>query len=74
MSKKQQHPLKSWRLATGISQYELGLELGVTNITVSRWETGLRKIDASLLPKVARITGINPARLRPDLAKLLEVA
>jgi transcriptional regulator with XRE-family HTH domain len=70
----EEHPLKIWRTVTSTSQYELGLRLGVTNITISRWETGLRKIDASLVPRVSKITGIPPKSLRPDLAQLLEVA
>ncbi len=55
----------------GITQEALGKELGVTGITVSRWETKARKIDDDLLTKVSEHTGIAPELLRPDLAKLM---
>lgn len=65
------HPLKDYRTAKGLTQDALAKELGVTNITVSRWETGARKIERKLLPMVAEKTGIAPRILRPDLAELL---
>jgi transcriptional regulator with XRE-family HTH domain len=66
--------LKGYRAARGITQTQLGDELGVTMMTVSRWETGLRKIDKGMLPHVAAKTGIPKKLLRPDLAELLEEA
>ena len=65
------HPLKDYRTGRGLTQDALAKELGVTNITVSRWETGARKIDEAYLPLVAEKTGIPAADLRPDLAKLM---
>jgi transcriptional regulator with XRE-family HTH domain len=35
---------KKLRLAKGYSQSQLARALGVTTMTVSRWETGLRKV------------------------------
>lgn len=55
----------------GLTQEALGRELGVTGITVSRWETKKRKIDDDLLPRVSEHTGIAPEILRPDLARLM---
>ena len=47
--------------------------LGVSRTTVARWETGTRKLGKDWLTKVARKTGIAPAKLRPDLAELMRV-
>lgn len=48
--------------------------LDVARETVSRWESGARKIDEDKLPMVSEKTGISPRALRPDLAKLLDPA
>lgn len=40
--------LKEWRSENSYSQIELARVLGVTNICISRWETGLRHIPAFL--------------------------
>ena len=40
--------LKAWRKKYGYSQKELAEALQVTNVTVSRWETGERKIPSFL--------------------------
>lgn len=68
------HPLRRYRESNGYTQTALAKELGVSSITVSRWETGARKIDADLLPKIAEKTGLSAKTLRPDLAKLLEAS
>lgn len=66
--------LRKYRVGRGLTQAALGRELGVTDVTVSRWETGLRKVDDELLPMVAEKTGIAKSKLRPDLAALLREA
>lgn len=66
------HPLKSYRERHGYTQTALAKELGVSSITVSRWETGARKIDPDLVPSVAEKTGLRPKELRPDLAEVFE--
>lgn len=68
------HPLKNYREQLGLTQDALAKELGVSSITVSRWETGARKIDQDLLPHVSGKTGIAPEELRPDLARLMKPA
>ncbi len=68
------HRLKKYRTDRGLTQDALAKELGVDPITVSRWETGARKIDDSLLPAVSEKTGIPRVELRPDLAELLNEA
>lgn len=64
------HPLKSFRTQKRLTQLELAGLLDVARTTVARWETG-RRIDETLLPRVAERTGIAPYVLRPDLARLL---
>jgi transcriptional regulator with XRE-family HTH domain len=68
------HPLKAFRekQQPPLSQEDLAALFGVTKPTVSRWETGTRKIDRDLLEIVAGKTGIDPRELRPDLARLFE--
>lgn len=59
--------LTEYRKARGLSQEELAELLGVSRPTVTRWETGARKIDGRLVPAVSEQTGIPVSDLRPDL-------
>jgi transcriptional regulator with XRE-family HTH domain len=69
------HPLVKYRNDNGRqSQEALAKTLEVSSVTVSRWETGARKIDRAILPRIVERTGIPAAELRPDLAKLLAPA
>jgi transcriptional regulator with XRE-family HTH domain len=68
------HPLRSYRDERDMTQDALAKELGVTSITVSRWETGARRIDGSLLDLVSEKTGIPKRELRPDLAEVMREA
>lgn len=61
------HPLKAYRAKAGLTQLDLADRLGVTRTSVARWETGARKIDANLVAKISRETGIGVLELRPDL-------
>lgn len=67
------HPLKAFREKQNppLSQGELADLLGVARETVTRWESGTRKITEQKLPAVSEKTGISPRELRPDLAELL---
>lgn len=65
------HPLVRYRQQQSLTQARLGALLGVTDVTVSRWENGIRKIDQNKLSEVARLTGIPARDLRPDLAELM---
>lgn len=67
------HPLRAYRERQNprLTQKQLADRLGVKKATVSRWETGARKLDETKLTEVAEATGIAPSDLRPDLAELL---
>lgn len=66
------HPLKSYRESQSppLSQEQMAALLGVSKASVSRWETGERKPEQALVPRISAKTGIHPAKLRPDLAGL----
>jgi transcriptional regulator with XRE-family HTH domain len=67
------HPLRNFRETQNprLTQDQLANLLGVSKASVSRWETGTRKLDEDLLSSVSAKTGIPKAKLRPDLAELL---
>jgi len=68
------HPLRTFREKRDppLSQEQLADMLGVSRVTITRWEAGSRRIDQDKLPLVAALTGIPRRFLRPDLASLLE--
>lgn len=70
------NPLKAFRerQTPPLSQGQLAEKLGVSRVSVTRWEAKRRKINKDLLPRVASVTGLSPAELRPDLAVLMEGA
>ena len=67
------HPLRAYRKRQQppLSQAGLARDLGVTRVTVHRWENGDRSIDPGLVPSVSEKTGIPATELRPDLADLM---
>jgi transcriptional regulator with XRE-family HTH domain len=60
--------LKGLRELKGLSQTELARLTGTQQAQIHRWETGERNVTAKFLPAVARVLGVDPAELRPDLA------
>lgn len=66
------HPLTAFRHDQALSQEALAEMLGVSRVTVTRWERGTRKIKADKLSVIARKTGIPAGELRPDLARVME--
>lgn len=66
------HPLRAFREAQDppLSQEQLAALLGVSRVTVTRWESGARKPEPEELPAISKKTGIPAAKLRPDLAEL----
>jgi transcriptional regulator with XRE-family HTH domain len=76
MAMKITHPLKTFRESQTppLSQEQLADMLRVSRVTVTRWESGARKIDDKKLPVVSAKTGIPRTKLRPDLAALMREA
>ena len=68
------HPLKTYRDSQNprLSQDDFAKMVPVSRPTVHRWETGARKIDEDLLPRIVEITGIPAKELRPDLEERLQ--
>lgn len=67
------HPLYEYRLAQGLSQAALARKLGVSRVSISRWESGDRRPDERIIPRIIDLTGLSAAILRPDLAKRYEI-
>jgi transcriptional regulator with XRE-family HTH domain len=68
------HPLKTYRALRQISQVELARQLGVTSVTLSRWESGKRQPSTKAVTRIMAHTGIAPVLLRPDFAAMLKAA
>jgi transcriptional regulator with XRE-family HTH domain len=69
------HPLTAYRERHGLSQMDLARRLGVRGSgTISKWENG--QVPAERVLDIARLTGIPPHRLRPDIypQRLVRVA
>jgi len=64
--------LAKWRGEVGKTQADLARDLEVAVMTVSRWETGDRKIGVTKLADVAEMTGLPKRLLRPDLAESMQ--
>lgn len=57
--------LRAAREAAGLSQHQLGVILGVTNMTVYGWETGRRSPHPTRVGAIAEALGVTPADLVP---------
>lgn len=66
----QKNFIAEWREKRGLTQEQLGGRIGVSDVTVSRWETGTRKPDLSAQAAICEALGGNlqPADLfrHPD--------
>lgn len=51
--------LRELRKKTGLSQKEVGTELGVAQSTVAMWETGDNRPRPDKIPEIANIYGVN---------------
>lgn len=60
--------IKTKREALGLSQEQLGKEVGVTRFTVLRWEQGDRPHE-NKLSRLAEVLDIPAKELRPDLVE-----
>lgn len=54
------------RIEAGLTQEDLADTLGVSSVTLGRWETGARKITAEKLIEIAQALGIPVGHLYPD--------
>lgn len=54
------------RKQAGMTQEDVALRMGVSPITVSRWETGTRQISLELFFDLAQLYGALPAALMSD--------
>jgi DNA-binding XRE family transcriptional regulator len=68
------HPLRKWRLENKKTRDDLAAAVGVSGVTITRWENGARRIPDGKLPVVSAKTGIPRTKLRPDLAALMREA
>jgi hypothetical protein len=59
--------LKTWREAQNLSIPEAATLGGVERATWWRWESGVRRIGLSSVPRIEEITGISRRDLRPDI-------
>lgn len=57
------NPLRAARLAAGMSQQQLADRLGITQATISTWETGKVSPRVSDLTQVATALGVAPIAL-----------
>lgn len=67
------HPLAAYRKLKGLSREALGKELGVSGVTVGRWENKKRKVNDDLVAAISDKTGIPTTELRPDLAQKMRI-
>lgn len=60
--------LKEWREARHLTQEQLAARLGVSHVTISRWETGQRRPDLNAQAAISEALGIHPIDLQrhPD--------
>ena len=68
------HPLKEFRDREKLSQGQLAELLGVSRVSVTRWENRTRLPDEKHLPRIHEKTGIQPSALRPDKAAIFSEA
>lgn len=61
------HPLAAFRKTAGLSQEALAAKLGVTGMTVSRWERGEFMPRRKDWPKIASVTGLQYTDLLPHV-------
>lgn len=55
--------IRACRRSLGMTQRELAERLGITDKTVSRWESGVQIPDAEMVPSLARIFGVSIGEL-----------
>lgn len=61
--------IKAARINAGLTQKELAKIIGVSNLTISSWETGKTEPTVSQLKKIAEVTDINIINLVTEKAR-----
>jgi transcriptional regulator with XRE-family HTH domain len=61
-------PIRAHRHVTGMSQFELGEQIGISFQQVQKYERGKNRVSASMLCHVARALNCRPQDLLPDQA------
>ncbi len=55
----QPSPIRAARIAAGMTQQQLADALGISQVSVTRWETGEREPRVSTLKRIASVLGCN---------------
>lgn len=55
----QPSPIRAARIAAGMTQQQLADALGISQVSVTRWETGEREPRVSTLNRIASVLGCN---------------
>lgn len=55
----QPSPIRAARIAAGMTQQQLADALGISQVSVTRWETGEREPRVSTLKRIAAVLGCN---------------
>lgn len=68
--------IAEWRESRGLTQKQFGDRLGVTDVTVSRWELGRVLLNTNVMAAIAEALNIEPQDLyhppdRPSVESLL---
>lgn len=60
--------LAEWRALRGLTQAQLAQRIGVTDMTISRWERGTALLNTAVMAAIAEVLKIEPADLyrHPD--------
>lgn len=65
--------IKELRKAQGIKQTELAARMGVSQSTVSEWDTEFTLPKTRLLPQLAKIFGVSISELFADVGEAADV-
>jgi len=66
------NPIKQHRKKQGLKQLDLGLLLGVSEMTISHWERGARRPREKMITKLAELFKVDPQALKRGLVSYLE--
>lgn len=67
-----ENPIKRYRERQDLKQLDLGLLLGVSEMTISHWERGARRPRDTMVNKLAETFKVDPESLDRELVSYLE--